>query len=241
MTSVLQVSNPAKGKMSVSAVQWLPGALSSMLPFFAVNNNTLFLRADDPNIYGIYTAGLSTSPVVEKDGIKHSANKGFNFYSAPWCISTLPSRDLGRRIEIMNVDQSVYDYITALYALIGVTSITLTDWKFEQSGFAKSYQVLQGNSYVDISNTVYFGGTTTPYEQVSGIGEITPVESPLITDDFTFNGPKILTYQLPYNRYYAVDTPIIISAVDSSHPDTPRIYFTLLNGVSVNNNPNYNG
>ena len=82
MSSVLQVQTPAKGKMSVAPVQWMPGALSAMLPFFATvqaDPGVLYLRADDPNLYGVYTSGLITSPVVEKNNLIKSANKGYNF------------------------------------------------------------------------------------------------------------------------------------------------------------------
>jgi hypothetical protein len=234
----------AKGKMSVAPVQWLPGALASMLPFFAVVDeypNALFLRADDPNLYGIYTAGLMTTPVVQKNGISKNANKGFNFYSAPWSIPTLPARDVGRRIEITSIHSSVTDYITALYTLVGVSDITLTDWKLEQKGYVKAYQILQGSSYVNIGAATYFGAAREPYTQVSGVGEQTEVSSPLISSDFTYNGTNIITYQLPYNTFYAVDTPIVLSAVDSAHPETPKLYFTLLNNVVLYNGPNYSG
>jgi hypothetical protein len=239
----------AKGKMSVAPVQWLPGALASMLPFFAVIDEypgALFLRADDPNLYGIYTAGLMTTPVVEKNGIRKNANKGFNFYSSPWCIPTLPARDLGRRIEITSIHSSVTDYITRLYTLVGRTPITLTDWKLEQKGYVKAYQILQGSSYVNVGNSTYFGAAKEPYTQVSGVSEQIEVASPLISGDFTYNGTDasgngIITYQLPYNTFYAVDTPIVLSAVDTAHPNAPKIYFTLLNNVTLYNGPNYNG
>jgi hypothetical protein len=243
MSTMLRDYPLAKGKMSVSAVQWLPGALSSMLPFFAVLNDdphTLRLRADDPNIYGVYTAGLMNTPVVEKAGVKKNANKGFNFYSAPWCISPLPARDVGKRTEITDVDPAIYDYITALYSLIGVTGITLTDWRFEQTGFAKCYQVLQGSSYVNVGNATYFGAAQAPNSQISGVSTTSAIQTPLISNDFTFNGSNVTAYQLPYNTFYVVDTPIVISAVDSSNPQTPRIYFTLLNNVTLFNGPNYN-
>lgn len=244
MAAIQREYPAAKGKMSVAPVQWLPGALASMLPFFAVVNEhpgALFLRADDPNIYGVYTAGLMTTPIVLKNNSGKSSNKGYNFYSAPWCIPTLPARDIETRIEITSVHSSVLEYITALYSLVGVTPITLTDWKLEQKGYVKAYQVLQGSSYVNVGGTTYFGGAKEPYTQVSGVSEQTEVSSPLISDDFTYNGSTILTYQLPYNTFYAVDTPIVLSAVDSSHPDSPKLYFTLLNNVTLYNGPNYNG
>jgi hypothetical protein len=245
MTSVVQAyAPPPKGKMSVAPVQWLPGALSSMLPFFAIKDTTpgvLYLRADDPNLCGIYTTGLMNSPVVKKNDTIVNANKGYNFYSAPWCIQTLPCRDLGRRYEITSIDSSVTEYITALYALIGTTDIALTDWKFEQPGYVKGYQVLEGSRYTTVNGTTYFGAASMPYIQVSGVSALTKVNEPLITCDFTFNGPTIEAYQLPYNTFYAVDTPIVVSAIDANNPAANRIYFTLLNAVTLYNNPNYNG
>jgi hypothetical protein len=242
MSSVLQVQAPAKGKMSVAPVQWMPGALSAMLPFFATikaDPGVLYLRADDPNLYGVYTSGLITSPVVEKKNVIRSANKGFNFYSAPWAIMPLPCRDLGQRVEITNIHVSVTDYITTLYSIIN-GNILLTEWQMEQNGYVKAYQVLQGSSYVNVSGTTYFGGTTLPNTQVSGVPETSQVMSPLISNDFTFNSDiNIETYQLPYNTFFAVDTPIVLSAVDANNPANPRIYFTLLNNVTLFNGPNY--
>lgn len=230
--------------MSVAAIQWIPGALASTLPLFAMTdptNGTLYLRADDPNIYGVYTGGLQQSPIVEKNSVQKAANKGYNFYSAPWCISTLPARDIGHRVEITSCDQSVYDYITALYGIIGTIPITLTDWRFEQAGYAKAYQILQGSAYVNVNGTTYFGAAKLLNTQVSGVPDLTAVSVPLISNDFTYNsGTSITTYQMPYNTFYAVDTPIIISAVDSSNAETPRVYFTLMNNVTVYNGPNYN-
>jgi hypothetical protein len=244
MTTVMRDYPLAKGKMSVAPVQWLPGALAAMLPFFAIQPeqpNTLFLRADDPNIHGVYTAGLMTSPVVEKAGVQKCANKGFNFYCAPWSIQTLPARDIGTSVEIRSVDKSVTDYITSLYSLLGPTPIVLADWKFEQSGFAKLYQVLQGDLNTNRGGTMYFGGAGTTPTQVSGVSELSLVLSPLITNDFTFNGALIPTYQMPYNTFYAVETPIILSAVDTANIEQPRLYFTLLNNVTLYNGQNYNG
>lgn len=248
MTTVIRDYPGPKGKMSVGAIQWIPGALAATLPLFAMtdpSNGKMYLRADDPNIYGVYTGGLQQSPIIMKNGIQKPANKGCNFYSAPWCISTLPARDLGRRVEITSVDQSVYEYITALYGIIGTTPITLTNWQFEKAGYVKSYQILQGSAYVNVGGTTYFGGAKLPNTQVSGVSELTAVDLPLITDDFTFGteeepGDPITTYQMPYNTFYAVDTPIVISAVDSSNAETPRIYFTLMNNVTMYNGPNYN-
>ena len=244
MTSVVQTYAPPKGKMSVAPVQWLPGALSSMLPFFAIKESspgTLYLRADDPNLYGVYTAGLMNTPVVTKASVIKNANKGYNFYSAPWCIQTLPSRDIGRRQEITAVDSSITDYITSLYTLIGTTPIALDLWQFEQAGYVKAYQVLEGSRYVNINGTTYFGASAAPNIQVSGVSALAEMNEPLITDDFTFNGVTVNAYRLPYNTFYAVDTPIVLSAIDTNHIDNGRIYFNLLNATTLYNNPNYSG
>jgi hypothetical protein len=250
MSSVLQVQAPAKGKMSVAPVQWMPGCMAAMLPFFATvqaDPGVLYLRADDPNLYGVNTAGLITNPPINKGGVIKSANKGCNFYSAPWAIAPLPCRDLGQRVEITGIHESVTDYITQLYTLIdgddnlGPSGILLSQWQMEQNGYVKAYQVLQGSSYVNVGTKTYFGGAKLPNTQVSGVPEISQIGSPLITDDFVFTGPNIITYQLPYNTFFAVDTPIVLSAVDEYNPAKPRIYFTLLNNVTLFNGPNYNG
>jgi hypothetical protein len=217
---------------------------SNVAIFFATvqaDPGVLYLRADDPNLYGVYTTGLITSPVVEKNNVIRTANKGCNFYSAPWAIMPLPCRDLGQRVEITNIHETVTDYITALYSIIDGGSITLAEWRMEQNGYVKAYQVLQGSSYVNVTGTTYFGGAKLPNTQVSGEPIISQVMSPLITDDFVFNSPTtIKTYQLPYNTFFAVDTPIVLSAVDINNPSQPRIYFTLLNNVTLFNGPNYN-
>lgn len=220
-----------------------------MLPFFVTlqsDPGVLYLRADDPNLYGVYTSGLITSPVVEKNHVIKSANKGYNFYSAPWAIMPLPCRDLGQRVEITNIHTSVTDYITALYRLLDSSNtsnvgsgILLSNWQMEQNGYVKAYQVLQGSAYINVTGATYFGGAKLPNTQVSGVPETKQVESPLITNDFTFNGSNIVTYQLPYNTFYAVDTPIVLSAVDINNTSQPRIYFTLLNNVTLYNGPNY--
>jgi hypothetical protein len=244
MTTVIRHFPGPKSKMSVAPIQWIPGAMSSMLPFFALasqQSSTLFLRADDPNIYGVNQVGLMLTPVVQKNGVTKASNKGYNFYSAPWCIPTLPARDLGQRVEITAVDQSVFDYITALYGLIGAVPITLTSWRLEQKGYVKAYQILQGSAYVNVGGTTYFGAAALPNTQVSGVTTTSSVQSPLISNDFTYDSAtSITTYQLPYNTFYAVDTPIVISAVDSSNAASPRVYFTLLNNTTVFNGPNYN-
>ena len=116
----------------------------------------------------------------------------------------------------------------------------MTDWKLEQEGYVKAYQILQGSSYVNVNGTTYFGAATLPNTQISGVSETNIVHSPLITDDFTFNGNSIVTIQLPYNTFYAVDTPIVMSAVDSSNSTKPRLFFSFLNSVTTLNGPNYN-
>jgi len=244
MTTVLKVFPAAKSKVSVAAVQWLPGALSATLPLFAVDQanspNTLFLRADDPNIYGVLGGNLTQVPVVEYNSVKKAANKGRNYYSAPWCISTFPARDTGKRIAITTVDDSVFQYISALYNLLGAATIALDNWKLEKGGFVKVYQTLQGSSYYNAGGTIYFGGTDSANNQVSGVGVSTSIQSPLITDDFTYNSPiSIPTLQMTYNTFCAVDTPIVISAIDMANPGNGRIYFTLMNNVTMYNGPNY--
>ena len=242
MTTVLKGYNPPKTKMAVSAVQWIPGALSSTLPLFAIDSasgSTLYLRADDPNIYGVYTVGMAQSPVVTVSGITKPSNKGNNFYSAPWCISSLPAQDLGKRIKITSISPGVYKYITDLYSLIGASTITLTDWQLEQEGYVKIYQLLQGSQYVNVGTSTYFGGQTAMPSAVNGVANYTPLGVKSISDDFTYDGSILKVVQMPYNTFCAVDSPIVISAVDSSNPSNPRVYFTLLNGVAVYNGPIY--
>jgi hypothetical protein len=245
MSQITRSYPDPKNKMSVSAVQWLPGALSAMLPLFATNygltRGTLFLRADDPNLYGIIYSGGQQNPVVEVDGVQKPANKGRNFYSAPWSISTFPARDMGQRCEITAVDPSVYSYITELYKLVGTVSINLTNWRFEQKGYVKLYQLIQGSQYVNVGGTTYFGGQTLLDTSINGVAEQAPVTVPLISNDFTYNSvTKVTAYQLPYNTFYAVDTPIVISATDANAADpSKRIYFTLQNNVTMYNNPNF--
>ncbi len=244
MTTVLRSFPTAKSKVSVSAVQLIPSAQSATLPLFALENDstasTLFLRADDPNIYGVAYGNLNQVPVVEKAGVQKASNKGFNFYSAPWSIYTFPARDLGRRTQITAIDSSVYQYLTALYGLVGAVTITLTDWRLESEGFVKTYQLLQGSAYVNVNGTMYFGAAKLPDTEVSGVDKYTLLNSPLISNDFTYNGTNIPTYQMPYNSFCAIDTPITISAIDSSNPEPDtRVYFTLQNNVTMYNGPNY--
>jgi hypothetical protein len=244
MTSVTRDFPSAKSKVSVSAIQLIPSAQSATLPLFALENDstasTLFLRADDPNIYGVAYGNLNQVPVVEKGGVQKASNKGYNFYSAPWAIYTFPARDLGRRTQITAIDSSVYQYLSALYGLVGAVTITLTNWRLENEGYVKTYQLLQGSAYVNVNGTTYFGAAKLPDTQVSGVDEYSVVSSPLITDDFTYNGTAIPTIQMPYNSFCAIDTPITISAVDSSNPNPmTRVYFTLQNNVTMYNGPNY--
>jgi len=242
MTTVLKVFPTAKHQMSVSPVQWLPGSLSASLPFFAITNaypNTLFLRADDANIYGISGGNLTQNPQVIKNNVEIVGNKGCNFYSAPWCISTFGARDTGKRIPISAIDPSIYQYITALYGLVGTVPITLTDWQLEQEGSVKLYQILQGSRYTNINGTTYFGGTSQLNTQISGTGVSSLIDSPIIVDDFKYDGEtgSIPTIQMTYNTFCAVDSPIVISAIDSSNPDNGRVYFTLQNNVTMYNSP----
>lgn len=249
MSQITRSYPEAKPKMSVSAVQWLPGAMSAMLPFFATNygltSGKLYLRADDPNLYGILYNGGQQNPVVQVSGQQKPANKGRNFYSAPWCISTFPARDYGQRVEITDIDTSVYQYITALYGLVGTqtgnVTINLSNWQLEQKGYVKLYQLVQGSQYVNVNGTTYFGGQTEMNTSINGVGKLTEVQVPLISNDFTFDSATtIKTYQLPYNTFYAVDTPIVVSAVNlaSTNP-SQRIYFTLQNNVTIFNSPNF--
>jgi len=239
MTTVIRSYPSAKTKVCVSAIQWLPGSLSATLPLFSLNQreypNTLFLRADDPNIYGVSSGHITQVPTIEKNTITKPGNKGCNFYSAPWCISTHPAMDTGKRIEIKEIDSSVYSYITQLYSLIGSTPINLTNWRMEQNGYVKIYQILQGSSYMNKNGTAYFGASGGVNTNISGVANTTEVYSPLMTNDFQFNGSIITTYQMPYNTFCAVDSPITISAIDSNNPTNGRIFFTLLNNVGVFN------
>lgn len=240
MSQITRMYPGAKPKMTVSPIQWLPGALSAMLPFFAASSTLvdgrLYFRSDDPNLYGIIYNGGQQNPVVEINNVKRPANKGRNFYSAPWCIPTLPARDLGQRIEITSLDDSIYNYISALYTLIGTVSIQLTDWRFEQSGYVKLYQIVQGSQYLNSNGTTYFGGQLEKNTAINGVGTLQPTVSYLITNDFTFNGSTFISYQMPYNTFYVVDSPIVISAIDANSNDPgKRIYFTLQNTVTVCN------
>lgn len=241
MTSVSHVQQVAKGKMAVAPVNWLPGSISAALPFFAVvdpNAGKLFLRADDPNIYGIAPVGVQQNPTIIKNGVQKAGNKGCNFFTAPWCIPNSTARDVGRRVLIRDIDTSIFSYITSLYTLIG-NGATLSDWRLEQQGYAKVYQLIQGSQYVDVGGDIYFGAQTNVPSAINGVPELTAVPQNLITDDFEFNGTPVTAYQMPYNTFYAIDTPIVLSAIDTHNPAYPRLYFTLLNNAFVLNNINY--
>jgi hypothetical protein len=247
MTSVSTIYPKAKTLMSVGPVNWLPGSLNGCLPFFSVQNGVLFLRADDPNLYGItFQGGLMSLPPVKvlsvgSDGTiiprRRVGNKGYNFYSAPWCIPTLPCRDIGKHVEITSIDPSVYSYIAAFYQNL---SSSLTDFNLEESGYAKQYQVVYGNQYNIINGKLIFGGTRNSTPGVGGVNVLTQTTSPNIStsDSYTYDGSPLRTYQQPYNTFYAIDTPIVISAIDSTNGDT-KLYFVLQNSVAVYNSPNY--
>lgn len=244
MSSVTSMLPIAKGKMAVHPVNWLPGSLSASLPFFAVlptNSNKLYLRADDPNLYGIYVTGATTSPTVVKNSVSKPANKGCNFYSAPWCIPTLPARDLGKRVQINSLDSSVTDYIAALYTLLGgAATVQLTNFIVEQPGWAKEYQIYGGSQYVKSGTVTYFGAQSLNNTQINGLPTTQAVTVPLISNDFEYNGPANVTaWQLPYNTFWVMDTPLVFSATDSNNPSAGKLYFTLYNGVVVMNGPNW--
>jgi hypothetical protein len=243
MTSVAHVQQLAKTKVSVSPTNWLPGSFSAALPFFAVPDSStgkLYLRADDPNIYGVALQGIQQNPSVTKNGVVKPSNKGCNFFSAPWSIPNYPARDVGKRVYITDVDTTIYSYITALYSILGgAATITLGNWRFEQPGYVKLYQLVQGSTFVNVGGTVYFGGQTAANTAINGVPDMQVAIQNNITTDFTYNGTALTAYQHPYNTFYAVDTPIIISAVDTSNPAGPRIYFTLFNSVNILGNINY--
>lgn len=239
MTTVLKSFPTSKTTVSIAPTQWLPGSLSASLPFYAMNPKRfpgrLFFRADDPNIYAVI-ATTDIVPIVQKNNITKPFNKGFNFYSAPWIISSLNARDMGRMHDINEIDPSIYEYITKLYSLINITApINLTNWTLESGGSVRLYQILQGNNMTNINNTVYIGGSSLPNSKIAGVSDLTVVTTPLITTDFVYNGPGITTYQMPYNTFYAFDKPVVISAIDSNRPANGRIYFTLSNSSTVSN------
>jgi len=251
MSSISTNYPKAKTLMSVGPVNWLPGSINGCLPFFSVQNGVLFFRADDPNLYGItYQGGLMSLPPVRvlsigSDGTiiprRRLGNKGYNFYSAPWCIPTLPCRDTGKRVEITSIDSSIYLYIAAFYQNLTGSAILLTDFNLESSGYTKQYQVVYGNQYNNTNGVLYFGGTTNSIPGVGGVNVLTQTTSPniSISETYTYDGSPLTTYQQPYNTFYAIDTPITISAIDSSNNNT-KLYFVLQNSVGVYNSPNFN-
>jgi hypothetical protein len=247
MSSLNQIQQSAKTKVSVAPTNWLPGSFSACLPFFSVpdqRTGKLYFRADDPNIYGVSLQGVQQSPSVQKNNVVKPSNKGCNFFSAPWCIPNYPARDVGKRIYITDVDSSIFSYISALYTLVGQgtnppTMVNLTNWRVEQPGYVKLYQLIQGSSFVNVNGTIYFGGQTQQNTTINGVSELTEVGQNLISNDFTYNGPSVSAYQMPYNTFFAVDTPIVISATDTLNSSVPRLYFTLFNSVNVLGNLTY--
>jgi len=241
MSSMSTQYPKAKTMMSVGPVNWLPGSLIGCLPFFSVQNGVLYFRADDPNLYGItFQGGLISIPHVTVNGKQRLGNKGYNFYSAPWCIPTLPCRDTGKRVEVDSIDPSIFTYIVAFYKNLTGSAIILTNFKTETSGYVKQYQVVYGNQYNNTGGKLYFGASATPNPGTGGVSSLVQTTSPniSITDPYKYDGPAITTYQQPYNTFYAIDTPITISAIDSSN--NTKIYFVLQNSVAVYNSPNFN-
>lgn len=242
MTSQLRSYPGAKSMVSVAPVSFLPGALNASLPFFSVQNGRLYFRADDPNLYGIvYQGGLTAVPRVNYNNRIRAGNKGCNFYSAPWCIPTLPCRDTGKRVQVESIDSSIYSYLVALYIQLTNGSQTLTQFTLEKTGWAKQYQIQYGNQYTNVNGAIYFGGSNDENPGTAGVSVLTQVSSPLLssTENFTYNGASIQTWQQPYNTFFAIDTPIVISAIDTSNGDK-KVYFTLHNSVSQFNAPVFN-
>jgi hypothetical protein len=227
--------------MSVSPVTWLPGTLTGTLPFFSVQNGVLYFRADDPNLYGIsFNGGLLHPPKVNIRGSVKVGNKGRNFYSAPWSIPTLPCRDTGKREEVTSVDNSIFQYIKAFYTQLTNSLIDLDDFRLETPGYARKYQVVNGNLYTIVNGALYFGGTSTQANSIGGVDSLSALQAPLLSgtdlpnNEVIYDGDSIRVYQLPYNTFYAIDSPVIISAVDRNNDDT-RIFLTLQNNVTVYN------
>lgn len=242
MTSQLRTYPVSKGMVSVAPVTWLPGALSATLPFFSVQNGVLYFRADDPNLYGIiYQGGLMAVPQVSINNNIKVGNKGRNFYSAPWCIPTLPSRDTGKRVEVTSLDPSIYTYIASLYLLLTNSNSTLTSFTLEKTGWAKQYQIVYGNQYTNVNGALYFGATNDANQGIGGVPTQTTTTAPNIstTASHTYNGTALPVVQQVYNTFFAIDTPITISAIDTSNGDK-KVYFTLMNAVSNYNGPVYN-
>jgi hypothetical protein len=237
----------AKSMVSVGPVNWLPGSLTGALPFFSVQNGVLYFRADDPNLYGIiFQGGLMSLPSVAVKTVGSTnprirlGNKGYNFYSAPWCIPTLPCRDTGKRVEITSIDPTIFTYITSFYKNLTGSTVNLQNFSLEDSGYAKQYQVVYGNQYNNVNGKLIFGGTKSSNPGMGGVNTVSSIVSPniSITQPYTYDDlvNPITTYQQPYNTFYAIDTPMTISAVDDTGN---RLYFVLQNPVSVFNAPNF--
>ena len=236
--------------MSVYPVTWIPGSLTGTLPFFSVQSNTLYFRADDPNLYGInFSGGVASLPPVflTTDNKIHVGNKGRNFYSAPWAIPTFPSKDTGKRIEVKAVDPSIYTYIQSFYLSLTndttepnpIQPITLDNFKLEQTAWAKQYQITNANQNANVNGVLYFGANPTKLQNsgVGGVAKLTEVSVPNLSSTLTsvYNGSPLTAWQQPYNTFYALDTPLIISAIDTNNSNT-KLYFTLENTVQLYNN-----
>lgn len=240
MTSSLKRFPDPKTLVSVHPVSWLPGTLTGTIPFFSVEDGVLYLRSDDPNLYGItYNGGLTQPPKVKINNVIKVGNKGRNFYSAPWSIPTLPCRDTGKRVEVTSIDPSVYSYITAFYSLLTNSSVNLTNFSVTTKGYARQYQVVNGNMYTNVNGSIYFGGTNVQNGTIGGVSVKSTQSAPLVSgvdlgrNEIIYNGTSITTYQLPYNTFFAIDSPVTIKATDSTSGNT--LYFTLQNTTSVYN------
>jgi hypothetical protein len=251
MSSLLSSYSSSKVTlMSVYPVSWVPGSLNGCLPFFSVQNNTLYFRADDPNIYGInFAGGLTTLPSIyygTDSSPVRIGNKGRNFYSAPWAIPTLPAKDTGKRVEVTSVDPSIYTYIQTFYKLLttdpqtpNTLNVNLQNFQLVKTGWAKQYQITNAKQNVNKNGTLYFGGNTNGPQAISlgGVAELSRVTSPNLSStlNYYYNGESLPTWQQSYNTFYALDTPVVISAVDVNNNNT-TIYFSLENPVQVYNN-----
>jgi hypothetical protein len=236
--------------MSVYPVNWIPGSMNGSLPYFSVQNNTLYFRADDPNIYGInFPGGLTTLPAViygPPPNNRRTGNKGRNFYSAPWSIPTLPAKDTGKRIHVTSIDPSIYTYIQSFYKLLTTDTqdpsklnVNLQNFQLVKTGWAKQYQITNANQNVVKDDILYFGGNTSGSQAISlgGVSNLSKIQSPNLSStlNYVYDGEPLPTWQQPYNTFYALDTPLIISAVDLNNNNT-TIYFSLENTVQVYNN-----
>lgn len=236
--------------MSVNPVNWIPGTLNGAFPFFSVQSNTLYFRADDVNIYGInFGGGVTTLPSVyyatDPTPVR-AGNQGRNFYSAPWAIPTLPARDTGKRVEVTVIDPSIYSYIHSFYTLLTtdpsqpeIPSVNLQDFSLVQSGWARQYQLINRNQTTHTNGILYFGANTTGVQETSlgGVASSSMIQSPNIseTQSYTYDGSLLPTWQQPYNTFYAIDTPIVFSAIDVNNNNT-LLYFTFENTAQVYNN-----